>query len=78
MFHAYSASRDDVDYIMEAFPIVRRHDVARYGSYRTKEVILEVYDRMAEAIETGETYVTILDPPPADPACASMRRRRRD
>jgi hypothetical protein len=68
IFHLYGIERDDVDYIMETFPVVRQRDVAANGSYRTKELILDVYDRMAKAIETGEPYQTILDPPPADPS----------
>jgi hypothetical protein len=46
-FHLYQISRDDIDYIMETFPIVKRKDEARYGEYRTKQVILEMYDQMA-------------------------------
>jgi hypothetical protein len=41
-FHLYGVSRDDVEYIMETFPIVRRNDEARWGEYRTKRFILEV------------------------------------
>jgi hypothetical protein len=63
-FHMYGIERDDVDYIMETFPIVKRKDEQRYGSFRTKELILEVYDAMAEAMRTGVSYQTILDPPP--------------
>ncbi|MFG2018267.1 Eco57I restriction-modification methylase domain-containing protein [Actinomadura geliboluensis] len=63
-FHLYGIQRDDVDYIMETFPIVKKKDVATFGSYRTKELILEVYDAMEQAIRTGEPYKTILDPPP--------------
>ena len=69
-FHLYEIARDDVDYIMETFPIVRKKDEAKYGEYRTKRVILEVYDRIAESIRTGEPYQTLLDPPPADPSLA--------
>ena len=64
-FHLYGIERDDVDYIMETFPIVKRKDEQRYGSFRTKELILDVYDAMAEATRTGVPYQTILDPPPA-------------
>jgi hypothetical protein len=46
-FHLYEISRDDVDYIMETFPIVKRKDEAKYGRYRTKEVILRKYDDLA-------------------------------
>jgi hypothetical protein len=34
-----------------------------------KSIILEIYDAVAEFIQTGRTYQTRLDPPPADPAC---------
>ncbi|MGK5093224.1 N-6 DNA methylase [Deltaproteobacteria bacterium TL4] len=67
-FHLYSIERDDVDYIMGTFPIVKRKDEQKYGEYRTKAIILHCYDKMAEAIKTGEPYQTILDPPPADPS----------
>jgi hypothetical protein len=55
---------------METFPIVRRKDEAKFGEYRTKRVILEIYDQMKEAMKTGEPYQTILTPPPAAPSCA--------
>ena len=46
-FHLYGIGRDDVSYIMETFPIVKRKDEAAYGAYRTKESILAEYDRLA-------------------------------
>ncbi|NPV03466.1 MAG: N-6 DNA methylase [Syntrophaceae bacterium] len=66
--------RDAVAYIMDTFPIVRRKDEEKYGDYRTKRVILEIYDEMAEAIRTGRPYQTRLDPPPADPRCCHPPR----
>jgi len=69
-FHLYGIERDDVDYIMETFPVVRQRDERNYGEFRTKRVILEVYDAMGEAIRTGRPYETILSPPPADPSVA--------
>jgi len=69
-FHLYSTERDNVDYIMETFPIVKRKDEKQYGEYRTKRVILEIYDEMRRAMETGEPYRTRLEPPPADAAVA--------
>lgn len=69
-FHLYSIVRDDVDYIMDTFPIVKRKDKAAYDEYRTKRVILEIYDEMAEAIQSGTLYQTRLDPPPAHPDAA--------
>jgi hypothetical protein len=77
-FHLYGLDRDDVDYVMETFPIVKRKDEKKHGEYRTKRLILEVYDAMAKAIETGEPYQTILDPSPADPLCAHPESTRPD
>ena len=36
-----------MDYILETFPIVKRKDIDKYGSYRTKETILKLYDEFA-------------------------------
>lgn len=70
-FHLYGISREDVDYIMETFPIVKRKDEAKYGTYRTKELVLAEYDRMAAAgvdldkpLVDGENYTSTLTPPP--------------
>jgi hypothetical protein len=63
-FHLYGVQRHDADYIMETFPVVKRRDIERYGSFRTKELILQVYDAMAEAERGSRPYETILDPPP--------------
>lgn len=75
-FHLYGVQRDDADYIMETFPIVARKDVQEHGDYRTKLQILDIYDRMQRAIDTGEPYQTVLDPPPADPRVAHPERIR--
>ena len=69
-FHLYGIARDDVDYIMETFPIVRRKDIAAHDEYRTKRVILEIYDEMARAMQSGQSYKTRLDPPAGDPRAA--------
>jgi hypothetical protein len=55
---------------MDTFPIVKRKDVAKYGSYRTKERILAIYDEMAECIANGTEWKSPLDPPPGDPRAA--------
>jgi hypothetical protein len=69
-FHLYGLERDDVDYVMDTFWVVRDRDVKAHGEYRTKRLILEIYDELAEAIATGRPYQTRLDPPPADPRVA--------
>ena len=69
-FHLYGIVRNDVDYIMETFPIVKKKDIRKHGHYRTKDTILEIYDEMTEAMTTGKPYQTRLDPPPGPPADA--------
>ena len=46
---------------METFPIVKRKDIAEHGEYRTKRMILEIYDAMAEAERTGVPYASPFD-----------------
>lgn len=68
-FQLYGLSRDDTAYVMETFPIVRRNDEKEHGgTYRTKELVLGVYERLAEAARSGRDYVTELAPGPAAPA----------
>ena len=74
-FHLYAIGREDVGYIMDTFHIVRGDDEAASGEYRTKHTILEIYDRMQRAIDTGEPYQTMLDPAPADPRCCHAKKR---
>lgn len=70
--------RHAIEYIMETFPIVKRQDEQKYGTYRTKDTILEIYDEMArvmaknaEAVAAGREptapYQTRLNPPPGPP-----------
>lgn len=45
--HLYGLEKEEMDYILETFPIVKRKDIDKYGSYRTKETILQLYDEFA-------------------------------
>ena len=66
--------RDAVAYVMDTFPIVRRKDEERFGEYRTKRVVLDIYDAIQVSIAAGGDYRTALDPPPAEPRCCHPRR----
>ncbi|MFE2523779.1 Eco57I restriction-modification methylase domain-containing protein [Streptomyces sp. NPDC059382] len=74
-FHLYGIPREDVDYILESFQTenggLKNNEIAKYGSYRTKELVLAEYDRMAAAgvslenpLIDGENYTSMLTPPP--------------
>ncbi len=75
-FHLYGISQDDAAYILDTFPIVKKNDEKAHGEYRTKRVILEIYDAMAAASKSGKTYQTVLSPPPADPSVAHPDTRK--
>ena len=46
-FHLYGLSRDDADYILSTFPIVRREDEAKFGTYRTRDLVLAYMNALA-------------------------------
>ena len=73
-FHLYGINRDDLEYIMNTFPIVKRKDEQAYGEYRTKRIIIEIYDEMTGAMQTGGAYLTRLDPPPSRSKCGPSIR----
>ena len=60
--------RDDVDYILETFQTetggLKHNDIAKYGTYRTKDLVLGAYDRMAAADAARVPYTTTIMPPP--------------
>jgi hypothetical protein len=72
----FGLRRDELAHVLDTFPIVRKHDEKAYGEYRTKRLILEIYDEMAQAARTGRSYQTRLDPPPADPGVAHPDTRK--
>ena len=54
-FHLYGLDRDDADYVLSTFPIVRREDEAAFGSYRTRDLVL-VY---MNALAAGDTDTVV-------------------
>jgi len=45
-FHIYGISRDDVNYIMDTFPLVMRRDFKTRGGFNIKEGIIKSYDEL--------------------------------
>ncbi|MFI6458610.1 Eco57I restriction-modification methylase domain-containing protein [Streptosporangium amethystogenes] len=74
-FHLYGIDRPDVEYILETFQTesggLKNNEIAKYGTYRTKDLVLAEYDRMAASgvslttpLVDGENYTSTLTPPP--------------
>jgi hypothetical protein len=49
--HLYGITRDDLDYILGTFPIVKRKEEQKYGTFRTRDLVLEYYDKYQGTIE---------------------------
>ena len=54
-FHLYGVSREDADYMLSTFPIVKREDKAQFGTYRTRDLILAYMN----ALDAGDTETII-------------------
>jgi hypothetical protein len=67
---SFPMPRDAVDYILDTFPIVRRKDEEKWGSYRTKAMILQIYDEMQEAVRVSAGSA------PSDSMSGGPRERR--
>lgn len=47
-FHLYKINFEDVNYILEQFPVLKSKEEREFGEYRTKRLVLEEYDRLAK------------------------------
>jgi hypothetical protein len=47
MFRLYGVTRQDAEYIIDTFVVLRRKEEARYGEFRTKRLVLDAYDAAA-------------------------------
>jgi hypothetical protein len=70
IFDLYGMTEEDVGYVMDTFPIVRRKDEQQHGEYRTKRMILDRYRRLADKTAGADPFMGLVDPPPADPRLA--------
>lgn len=75
-FRLYGTARADADYILDTFVTVKDEDESAHGDYRTRRLILERLDEMADAEAAGRPYETVLDPPPAHPSLAHPESTR--
>jgi hypothetical protein len=63
----FGLGRDDLAYVMDTFPIVKRRDEQAYGDFRTKRVILEMYDALQRLADADEPCQARLGPSSTDP-----------
>lgn len=73
VLHLYGLDRTQAEWLLDSFTVLRKYEERDHGEFRTKRVVLEVYDEIAAAKQAGRAYQTRLDPPPADPSCCHDR-----
>ena len=54
-FHLYGLTREDAEYVLDTFPIVRKKDQAAFGCYRTRDLILAYMN----ALSAGDTETQV-------------------
>lgn len=68
MLHLYDLDREQAEWVIESFTVLRKYEERDHSEFRTKNLVLAAYDAMAKAKELGAVYETPLSPPPADPS----------
>ncbi|MFV2088270.1 Eco57I restriction-modification methylase domain-containing protein [Micromonospora sp. LOL_021] len=70
-FCIYAIPREEVEHILDSFPIIKKKDLETHGAFRTKSMILAEYDRMTATkssatttLTDGVNYTSTLNPPP--------------
>ena len=54
-FHLYGLTKEDAEYVLDTFPIVRKEDKAAFGRYRTRDLILAYMN----ALSAGDTETVV-------------------
>lgn len=65
-FHLYNLNEEDIEYILGTFHLVRERDLEQFGEERTKQTLLNIFQRMKNASTSGREYESVLDIPPGD------------
>jgi hypothetical protein len=68
MLHLYELDREQAEWILDSFTVLRKYEERDYEEFRTKRLVLAAYDAMVDAKKRGTAYETPLNPPPADPS----------
>ena len=68
--HLYGLDRSDAEWVLDSFPVLKKNEESKLGEFRTKRLVLAMYDAMAEAQRTATAFASPLVIPPADPRAA--------
>lgn len=63
-FHIYGLHHDEIEHVMDSFPIIKSDEETKFGEYRTKRTVLQIYQEMDRVRRSGGEYITQLNPRP--------------
>ena len=66
MLHFYGLNREQSEWVLNSFAVLRKYEERDHNEFRTKRLVLTAYDAMAAAKASGTAYQTPMYPPPAD------------
>lgn len=72
-FVLFGLSRDEVDYVLDTYPIIRSHDEVVHGEFLTKRLVLDAFDGMQQAVLDGTSYKSPMSPAPGQGARHDFR-----
>ncbi|MHA1729349.1 MAG: Eco57I restriction-modification methylase domain-containing protein, partial [Promethearchaeota archaeon] len=52
--HLYKINKNDLEYILSTFPVLKRKEIEKFGEFQTKRLVLEAYNKYAKNIEMFE------------------------
>lgn len=75
MLHLYGLDRAQAEWLLDTFTVLRKYEERDHnGEFRTRQVVLSIYDEMAAARRASRAYQSRLNPAPADPSlCHPLR-----
>ncbi|SMF55628.1 Methyltransferase domain-containing protein [Azospirillum oryzae] len=68
MMHLYDLDRTQAEWILDSFTVLRKYEERNHGDFRTKQLVLSAFDKMADARRQNTVFTTTLEPKPADPS----------
>ena len=67
VFKLYALSREQIEWIIDSFGVLRKYEERDQGEFRTRRLVIEIYDALTRAEQSSNVYKTPLYPPPGDP-----------
>ncbi|MDQ1250284.1 MAG: hypothetical protein QG597_4663, partial [Actinomycetota bacterium] len=63
MMHVYGLTCDEVEHVLDSFPVLRKYEERDHGEFRTRRLILDSYAHIAAASEFVLPIETLVMPP---------------